>query len=184
MMGVGRCVIAGTWSARTALLFTVLMLGGCASQPGPMPTADGPVARAVGEVDGLEAWVRLQRVFERYEGTPYRYGGTGAAGFDCSGFIRAAFREALGRSLPRTTQAMVAMGVPVARDRLQPGDLVFFNANGKNGHAGIFMGDDRFIHASSSQGVTESSLSNRYWQPRFSQARRLLVPPEVAADDP
>lgn len=166
------------------LILVALGLGGCATKPGPMPAVQGPVAEAVGEVDALEAWVRLQRVFKRYQGTPYQYGGATAAGFDCSGFIRTAFNEALGRSLPRTTQQMVAMGEPVTRDQLQPGDLVFFNANGKNGHAGIFMGDDRFIHASSSMGVTESSLNDLYWRPRYSQARRLLIPAKVAADNP
>lgn len=159
---------------RGLALCLIVLLGmvGCASQPEPtpaIPTESVPT----GDVDTLTKMVLLQKVFERYRGTPYRYGGTTASGFDCSGFIRAAYREALGYRLPRTTDQMVTLGQPVGRDQLQPGDLVFFDSNGKDGHAGIFMGDGRFIHAATSAGVTESSLDSGYWQPRYSQARRL-----------
>jgi lipoprotein Spr/probable lipoprotein NlpC len=114
----------------------------------------------------------LWEVFERYEGTPYRYGGTSASGFDCSGFIATAFDEALGRQLPRTTTQMLASGKAIQPDQLQAGDLVFFRIKGKDQHAGIYMGGDSFIHSSSSSGVTRSSLNGYYWKGRLSQVRR------------
>lgn len=123
-------------------------------------TADSPTAN------------QLWQVFERYEGTPYRYGGTSAKGFDCSGFIATAFNEALGRQLPRTTSQMLSAGDAVERDQLQAGDLVFFRIKGKDQHAGIYMGGNSFIHSSTSIGVTHSSLNGYYWRERFSQARR------------
>lgn len=118
---------------------------------------------------------KLWQVYRRYQGTPYRYGGTGAAGFDCSGFILTAYREGLNRTdLPRTTSQMLAQGEFVRRDQLRPGDLVFFRIGGKEQHAGIYLGEHRFVHSASSVGVTESSLANPYWRSRYSQARRFL----------
>ncbi|WP_225314263.1 C40 family peptidase [Marinobacter halotolerans] len=129
-------------------------------QPADQSTADS------------EAADRLWQVFERYEGTPYRYGGTSAKGFDCSGFIATAFDEALGLQLPRTTSQMLAEGDIVPRDQLRAGDLVFFRIKDKDQHAGIYMGGDSFIHSSTSSGVSRSSLNGYYWRDRLSQARR------------
>ena len=118
---------------------------------------------------------RFEEVYTRYQGVPYVYGGSTPAGFDCSGFIKTAYLEALGRTdLPRTTAQMLNGGQFVRLDQLQPGDLVFFRIAGKEQHAGIYLDNDRFMHASSSRGVTVSSLSNRYWINHYSQARRFL----------
>ncbi|WP_261977592.1 C40 family peptidase [Marinobacter sp. F3R11] len=115
---------------------------------------------------------KLWQVFERYEGTPYQYGGTTVRGFDCSGFITTAFRESLGQQLPRTTSQMLRYGDVVHPGEVKPGDIVFFRIAGKDQHAGIYMGDDRFIHASTSSGVIMSELNGYYWKDRFSGARR------------
>lgn len=158
------------------LLTIIIALGltGCASNQNLRSTNDNtwqPATEAPTASDAAKA-DRLWQVFERYEGTPYRYGGTSASGFDCSGFITTAFDEALGRRLPRTTSQMLAAGDSVGRDQLRAGDLVFFRIKGKDQHAGIYMGDDSFIHSSTSIGVTRSSLNGYYWRGRFSQARR------------
>jgi cell wall-associated NlpC family hydrolase len=84
-------------------------------------------------------------------GTRYRFGGTTEAGFDCSGFIGYLFREA-GMNLPRSTREMINVDAPkVARNKLKPGDLLFFSTNGRGrvSHAGIYLGDNQFIHSSS-----------------------------------
>lgn len=156
-------------------LLTVLIalsLAGCASNQNlrsPSDTSWQPSSETASDSATAN---RLWQVFERYEGTPYRYGGTSASGFDCSGFIATAFDEALGRQLPRTTSQMLSAGDVVARDQLQAGDLVFFRIKGKDQHAGIYMGGDSFIHSSTSIGVTHSSLNGYYWRDRFSHARR------------
>ena len=165
-----------TWRSLLPLFaITILLgLGGCASNQG-FDTSDNsrwqPSGRPLtgGE---LAAAQQLWQVFERYEGTPYRYGGTSARGFDCSGFIVTAFHEAAGRRLPRTTHQMLAAGERVPLNSLRTGDLVFFSIKGKDQHAGIYMGDDSFIHASVSSGVMRSSLNGYYWRDRISQARR------------
>lgn len=156
------------------LLVMALLLTGCAS--GPDVSQRGgqdytPVYQPVTS-DDQDRIARLRDVFARYEGTPYRYGGTNARGFDCSGFIGRAYQEAFNLELPRTTSQMLARGDNVPPDELRPGDVVFFNIRGKESHAGIFMGGDDFIHASTSVGVTQSSLNGYYWRGRLTQARR------------
>lgn len=168
-------------SGRILSLVTVLVLTGCAGyqsvDAGLTPSAStGEASSSNPSTSPSDAIAqRLWRVYQRYEGVPYRYGGTTPAGFDCSGFIITAYREGLNRSdLPRTTGQMLAQGTFVRRDQLRPGDLVFFRFGGKDSHAGIYLGDHRFVHSSSSTGVTESSLASPYWRNRYSQARRFL----------
>lgn len=114
-------------------------------------------------------------------GTRYRFGGTSEAGFDCSGFIGYLFREEAGMNLPRSTREMINVNAPlVARNKLQPGDLLFFATNGRRGrvsHAGIYLGDDQFIHSSSrrSGGVRVDSLGDSYWSKSFIEAKRALA---------
>jgi cell wall-associated NlpC family hydrolase len=98
-------------------------------------------------------------------GTRYRFGGTSEAGFDCSGFIGYLFREEAGMNLPRSTREMINVDAPkVARNKLKPGDLLFFSTNGRGrvSHAGIYLGDNQFIHSSSrrSGGVRIDSLGD------------------------
>jgi cell wall-associated NlpC family hydrolase len=162
-------------SFRHLAVFSLLMLtlAGCAGtqhlggdRPGTRVYQPAPPS-----TDSAKAQ-KLWQVFERYQGTPYRYGGTSASGFDCSGFILTAYEEGLGKQLPRTTSQMLAYGEEVHPGNIQPGDLVFFRIGGKEQHAGIYMGGDRFIHASTSVGVTQSSMTGYYWKGRFTQARR------------
>jgi cell wall-associated NlpC family hydrolase len=114
-------------------------------------------------------------------GTRYRFGGTSEAGFDCSGFIGYLFREEAGMNLPRSTREMINVNAPlVARSALKPGDLLFFATNGRRGrvsHAGIYLGDNQFIHSSSrkSGGVRVDSLGDSYWNKTFIEAKRALA---------
>ncbi|UCJ15085.1 C40 family peptidase [Pseudomonas sp. MM211] len=114
-------------------------------------------------------------------GTRYRFGGSSVkTGFDCSGFIGYLFREELGMQLPRSTREMINIDAPlVERKALQPGDLVFFSTAGRGrvSHAGIYLGDDQFIHSSSSRsgGVRIDSMDDRYWKRTFIEAKRVLA---------
>lgn len=114
----------------------------------------------------------LNQVYERYKGSPYKYGGTDKNGFDCSGFIGVAFQEALNTSLPRTTEQLASGGQAIRRDQLQAGDIIIFKTSVKQLHAGIYTENGKFIHASTSNGVIESQLRNDYWQQRYIKARR------------
>ncbi|MEK3987611.1 C40 family peptidase [Paenibacillus sp. FSL K6-3166] len=107
-------------------------------------------------------------------GTPYKYGGSTTAGFDCSGFILH-IMENYKLDLPRTSQTQAKSGSYVEKENLRTGDLVFFNTNGRGiSHAGIYMGENKFAHSSTSKGVTISSLSEGYYKDRYVTARRVL----------
>jgi peptidoglycan DL-endopeptidase CwlO len=104
-------------------------------------------------------------------GTPYVWGGAAPGGFDCSGLVMWAYGQ-LGVSLPHSTYALFAMGVPVSRDELEPGDLVFFDGVG---HVGIYIGGDEFIHAPHTGDVVKiSSLDDPWYSAEYVGARRIL----------
>lgn len=154
------------------LALAALALGGCASSGHMQPDSSQQPEPIPVEASKSDKAQKLWQVFERYRGTLYEYGGTSSDGFDCSGFILTAYQEGLGKQLPRTTTQMLANGDVVHPGEIQPGDVVFFAIGGKEQHAGIYMGGDRFIHASTSTGVTLSSISGYYWKGRLTQARR------------
>ncbi len=109
-------------------------------------------------------------------GIHYKYGGNSpATGFDCSGFVRYVFRNAANLSLPPTARAIAQIGKSVKKDELQPGDLVFFNTlKSAFSHVGIYLGDNKFIHAPSKGKVVQvESMQNSYWSSRFEGAQRL-----------
>ena len=113
-------------------------------------------------------------------GSPYRAGGTSPdTGLDCSGFVDHVFRQTTGIQLPHNSLAISEATRPLEQTDLQPGDLVFFNTlDHAFSHVGIYLGDDRFVHATSSRTGTVmiSRLSDRYWHERFDGARRVAVP--------
>lgn len=110
-------------------------------------------------------------------GTPYKSGGTSPNGFDCSGFTSYVF-DKLGIDLPRTSGSQAKTGTKVAKADLLPGDLVFFDTAGGNNstvsHVGIYVGDGKFAHSSSSRGVVTDKLNSSYYETRFVTARRVI----------
>lgn len=111
---------------------------------------------------------------KQYIGVPYLWGGISPAGFDCSGYVQYVFQRH-GISLPRTSSQQYQVGKAVSKSGLKPGDLVFFNPGTAGvSHLGIYIGDNQFIHASSSKGVTISNLNSSYWTGCYYGARRVL----------
>ena len=122
---------------------------------------------------GFREEILLQVI--KYLETPYKYGGNTENGIDCSGFTLQVFEKSTGIKLPRSAREQFAMGEKVEREDLSFGDLVFFNTRRRSnpGHVGIYIGDDQFIHSSTSLGVTISSLKEAYYKKRYVGARRV-----------
>ena len=109
-----------------------------------------------------------------YLGVPYVFGGTSPYGFDCSGYVQYVFANA-GISLPRTADVQYEVGLPISTTELVAGDLVFFSTYTYGAsHVGIYLGDNNFIHASSSRGISIDSLGSSYWSSHYIGARRIL----------
>jgi len=116
-------------------------------------------------------------------GIRYKWGGdTPATGLDCSGLVRYVFQKVTGVTLPRTARDMSRLGEQVAVTDLKPGDLVFFDTRHfAFSHVGIYLGDNRFVHAPrTGREVEVATLDSSFWQKRFNGARRMAgILPEL-----
>lgn len=172
-------------SARLALIVLAALLSACASRtPPPAPVVRAPVFNTPQATFSPAAEDVLFRALGLV-GTPYRWGGnTPDSGFDCSGLIGYVYRDAAGISLPRSTREMIGMRAPdVGKNALQTGDLIFFATNGGSqvSHAGIYVGEGRFVHAPATGGTVKlDSLSKAYWQKAYLSAKRVLQPEHLA----
>ncbi|WP_104098572.1 C40 family peptidase [Stutzerimonas kunmingensis] len=170
------------YPARLTLVVLTVLLTACAGKAPTPPVVQTPRVHQQ-PVPGAAEDVLFSAI--GLVGTPYRWGGnTPDSGFDCSGLIGYVYHGATGIQLPRTTQAMSNLrGPSVRRDALQPGDLVFFATSGgrRVSHAGIYVGEDRFVHAPSSGGTVRlDSLTAGYWQKSYLGAKRVLDQEQLA----
>jgi len=171
-------------SARLTLIVLAALLSACASRtPPPAPVVRTPVFNNNQTFSPAAEDVLFRAL--GLVGTPYRWGGnTPDAGFDCSGLIGYVYRDAAGISLPRSTREMIGMRAPdIGKDSLQTGDLIFFATNGGSqvSHAGIYVGEGRFVHAPATGGTVKlDSLSKAYWQKAYLSAKRVLQPGQLA----
>jgi cell wall-associated NlpC family hydrolase len=161
------------------VLAVFLLVTSCATTHRPaavsMPKSESfEVAKRLSNDDEIEQ--RLRAEYRRWKGTRHRLGGTGSRGIDCSGFVRAVYKNIFNIHLPRTTKAQVKQGRPIPFKDLQAGDLVFFNPPTYPRHVGIFLSASEFVHASKNNGVTLSKIDKIYWGKYYWTARRILPP--------
>lgn len=108
-------------------------------------------------------------------GSPYRYAGTTPKGFDCSGFTSYLF-NGFDISLPHSSKSQNTVGYWIAKDQLREGDLVFFNTDGKGiSHVGVYVGNGKFAHSATNEGVIITDLNSSYYAKRYVSARRILT---------
>jgi cell wall-associated NlpC family hydrolase len=176
-----------------------LLLAGCGALA-PAPVVDSkPDTRAASATVGVPApsaaesprqtAMRSERAPQMSERSPelllqalatsgfdYRRGGQShTSGFDCSGLVAHVFQQAYGVKLPHNSRAQSGYGKPIQVAELEIGDLVFFNTEQPFSHVGIYLGDNRFIHAPKPGAVVRTeNITARYWKTRFNGARRIL----------
>lgn len=109
----------------------------------------------------------LLSFIDEWWGTKYRFGGTTKKGIDCSSFSGLLMGSVFGFSLPRTAREQYAKCVKLVKNQLAEGDLVFFNTRGGVSHVGVYLGEGKFVHSSSSKGVSVNNLEDSYWKNRF-----------------
>ncbi|HHF4737773.1 TPA: NlpC/P60 family protein [Haemophilus influenzae] len=125
--------------------------------------------------DPIMAIAMLSEQQHEWDGTPYVLGGVSRRGVDCSGFVQKTFFDRFNLRLPRSTVEQANYGKHVRKEDIQTGDLIFFKTGrGPNGyHVGIYVKEDKFLHASTRGGVVYSSMNNPYWSKAFWQVRRI-----------
>lgn len=169
-----------TWRCRSIFSCCTLALASACSSPrlaDSLPAEQGDVALPQ-RANVPEPGMQLAEFAKILTGVKYRYGGNSPeTGLDCSGFIIYVFRETLGIHLPRRVADISRIGQEISWPDLQPGDLVFFNTQGYQfSHAGIYLGNNKFIHSpQSGKTVRVADMSLQYWTRHFNGARRLVV---------
>ncbi|NMM81676.1 hydrolase Nlp/P60 [Acidovorax sp. SRB_14] len=151
-------------------LAALLLVGGCSTAPFSPRGASGPPAPRLTADAASDIAIHAMGLV----GTPYRYGGnTPDAGFDCSGLIGYVYQSRAGSAPPRTVAQLDQWGQPIASDSLRSGDLVVFGTGRTPSHAGIYVGEGRFVHAPSSGGTVRlDRLNARHWAAQRPAFRR------------
>ncbi len=169
-MGVRQVELMSRVASVAMVAFiSAVLLAGCATAPPNIPVPKPVPARLTVDQANEVTVMAIGLV-----GTPYRYGGnTPDSGFDCSGLIGYVYKARGGVLAPRSVSSLVKWGSPVPPDSVRTGDLVIFTQSGNTTHAGIYVGDGRFVHAPSTGGeVRLDQLKSKYWSQQQFAFRR------------
>jgi cell wall-associated NlpC family hydrolase len=121
------------------------------------------------------AFMAMLDTVEETRGVKYRFGGSSTEGFDCSGFVQYLYSNSFQMLLPRTSAELAFLGPIISRERLKPGDLLFFASGNEIDHVGVYLGDEKFAHSSSSTGISINTLLQKYYAARFAFGTRIIV---------
>ena len=157
-----------TWPGLIAVAVLIFIMS-CAHHEKESDDSRGEAHHPAGQIQK-----QLEAEYQRWQGTRHRMGGSNTSGVDCSGFVKAVYKNIFMMDLPRTTKAQATLGRPVKKSDLQAGDLVFFKPPSYPRHVGIYVSNSEFVHASKTKGVTISRMDPYYWDKYFWTARRLL----------
>ncbi|AKZ65934.1 bifunctional murein DD-endopeptidase/murein LD-carboxypeptidase [Candidatus Palibaumannia cicadellinicola] len=118
---------------------------------------------------------KIMNQYYNWKGVRYKLGGIYKSGIDCSAFVQRTFIEQFNIHIPRSTKDQKKIGIKVQRTKLLPGDLVLFSISATANHVGIYLGNDLFVHVSTSRGVIISNINNLYWKAYYYEGRRILT---------
>lgn len=162
-----------------SLLLLFALCAGCSWQPPAVPASPAEVSRpmpvAPPQTTAVDARaVVAATVAQQQLGVDYRYGGAGPGGFDCSGLVHYAYQQA-GVAVPRTTAGLWRRARDIGNAAPRPGDVLFFDFDGKPSHVGIYVGDNYFVHApATGKTVTTVHMSDRFYAGRLRRVGRLI----------
>lgn len=117
--------------------------------------------------------IKMLEFIDEWYGTPYRFGGSTKKGVDCSAFVNFFMSAVYGLSVPRNSKEQYSASKRIRKKQLDEGDLVFFNTRGGISHVGVYIGNNKFAHASTSSGVTISDLDDGYFARRYVASGRV-----------
>lgn len=133
-------------------------------------------SQIMGVAASATANTKLYQFIYEWIGTPYRLGGKTKKGVDCSKFAYEVYENVFNTTLGQNSRNIYTQVDPIKKDQLKPGDLVFFKIRSRNiTHVGVYIGDDKFAHASSSRGVMISDLNEAYWKRYYYNGGRMLT---------
>lgn len=165
------------------LLFILVLFAGCSSKTNRITSYNQdknfPLKASYNyelsqNLDYEKLYKELQFQYKDWKGVKYKYGGNTKKGIDCSAFVQRTFKDRLNLSIPRTTALQSKVGKEVSIQNAEIGDLVFFKTSYKYRHVGIYLGEGKFLHASTKKGVTISRLDNPYYESHFWKIKRVI----------
>ena len=149
------------------LLAPLLFFSACSTRSAPAGAASENSQIIYSDLD------KLYPYHNEWHLTPYKFGGFGPNGIDCSAFVQRAYRDLFQIDLPRTTRALANYGEKIPRSQIRTSDLIFFKTGYNSRHVGIYLKDGDFMHTSSKYGIIISNMDDPYWHKRYWMTRRV-----------
>ena len=157
--------------SRIAILIGICFLVSCSTVQERPVFKSGPAIKKPADYHQVKKALYSQ--YNEWQGVRYQRGGLSQRGVDCSGFVHITFKSKLGLHLPRTTHLQSRVGKEIRREELRAGDLIFFRTGPTSNHVGIYLENNKFLHASQKKGVIISRLDHVYWKSNYWKSVRV-----------